>query len=1047
MGLLVCLLVAQGITTAAVQGTVTQADGSPIAHGTVSLVNLSTGRRWEVATHSAGGYVIEDAGVGGPYRIEARALGYTSEVRSGVILALGQRLIADFRLAAAAIELAPHEVTAAADPVLNAGRTGPAEIITRSRINETPNLGRDFLALTTLSPHAAISVTSGAAPTGGITIAGQNRLYNTFQIDGGMNHDLYRGRLPGRETLPRPISLEALEEIQVLPAPFDVRHGAFAGGLVNAVTRSGTNEPGGSVFGYLADDAFARRNLAGDVVGDFRTWQYGGNLGGPIVRNRLHYFLSVDLRQQIVPDPGPLITDTAGGADLARIGISYASAARFQQLLRDTFGLAPGTLGPVNGHVRATDIFGKLTLQLGTNSHLELSHHYSDGDRWDFLSRTPTFYFLGSAGQHDPTTMHTSRLIWTGLLGRRWSHEVILSALRLDDSCRPNASDVHIRAAADRGTLVAGPQGVCPVSSNSVVQDAYELTGNATAAFGAHIVTVGARGEALRFRDDLLQNASGLWNFASLDALQARTAMRYTRSLRGPGSSGGLDVRARQLGLYVQDRLVAARGLMLTVGVRVDVPVLPDAIATNTALRDSLGIDTAQLPSGNVLWSPRLGVNYDLRGQGRTFLRGGIGLFSGRPPFQWLANAYRDNGMQDLFLDCRGAAAPAFDPLSQPTACANGAGPVPRLSVFDPDMRFPQNLKLSLGADHRLPGGVVGTVDVLYTHAVRQLYLTDANLLPATAFAAGEANRPLYGSITGTPTSYTVAPARRVAGIGQVVRVTNRSGDHAFSLSLQARREFGERVTASAFYAYTRALDRMSVVNPIARSNLENTPLNGTLDARPLRTSYFEIPHRVQLSATVRLPLRTWVSLLFTGASGTPYTHMVQGDVNADGIGDVPLINDVVYVPRNRADISLDGNGIAAGVGTAAEQDSVYALIDELIRAEPCLRTQRGRILERNSCRNPWFGTINARLTKLVPTRTGQSLELTADVYNVLNLLSSRWGQSRVTIPDPWIQTFRLVGYDTSAGRGVYQYVFRGLRHVQDLASRWQVELSIRYVF
>jgi hypothetical protein len=239
----------------------------------------------------------------------------------------------------------------------------------------------------------------------------------------------------------------------------------------------------------------------------------------------------------------------------------------------------------------------------------------------------------------------------------------------------------------------------------------------------------------------------------------------------------------------------------------------------------------------------------------------------------------------------------------------------------------------------------------------------------------------------------------------------------------------------------------MSVVNPFARTNLENTPLNGTIESRPLRTSYFDIPHRVQVGTTVQLPFRASLSLLYAGASGTPYTHMVQGDANADGIGDVPLINDVMYVPRDRADIAIDGNGIAAGVGTAAEQDSVYGLIDDLIRAEPCLRAQRGLILERNSCRNPWFGTVNARLTKVVPRRAGQSVQLTADVYNVLNLLNSRWGQSRVTIPDPWVQTLRLSGYDAAAGRGVYQYVFRGLKRVQDLASRWQVEVSVRYVF
>jgi len=1043
------LLAAQGVTTAAIQGRVTQADGSPIPDATVQVVNLSDGRRWQAVTRSSGGFLFEDVGVGGPYRIEARALGFAPEARAGMVLVLGQRLVADFVLRSAAIVLEPVDVTAATDPVLNAGRTGPAEVVSRARIAELPNLGRDFLALTMLSPHTAISPSSGVANTGGITIAGQNRLYNSFQIDGGVNHDLYRGRLPGRETLPRPISLEALEEVHVLPAPFDVRYGTFAGGLVNAVTRSGTNALHGSVFGFLSDAALVGRSAAGDPVGEFTTWQYGGTAGGPIVRDRVHYFLSVDVRHEVVPDPGPLITDTAGGADLARIGISYASAARFVELLRDTFGVDPGTLGPVAGQVRAQDVLGKVTVQLGTNSHLELSHHYAHGDRWGFLSRSPNFYFLSAFSQRNPSTINASRLIWTSLLGRRWSNELIVSRLRLDDTCRPSASYPQIRVSADGGQLVAGAGGDCPVDPiNSVVQHALEITENVTGALGSHVVTLGAHGEALRFRDDWLQNSSGLWNFANLDSLEVRSAMRYQRSFPGPGRTGGLDVRARQLGVYVQDRWTVQRRLTLMLGLRVEFPILPDAVATNDSLKASLGIDTGRLPSGNVLWSPRLGFNYDLRGAGRTFVRGGIGLFNGRPPYQWLGNAYRDNGSQELFLDCRGGTrVPAFDPVNQPVVCANGTGPVPRLSYFDPGVTFPQNLKLALGVDHQLPGGVVGTVDALYTRAVHQLYLTDANLRPPVGVATGEGDRLLYGTITGSTNSFTPRPARRDSTFGQVTRVSNSSGDYALSLSVQLRRRFGDGFEGSALYGYTRARDRMSLVNPFARQNLENTPLDGALETRPLRTSYFDIPHRVQLSATVRLPFRAWLAVLYSGASGTPYTYMIVGDANADGIPSAQFSNDIVYVPRDQADISIDGNGTAAGVGTPAQQDSAYDALDAQIQAEPCLREQRGRILERNSCRNPWFGTVNARLTKAFSTRAGQSLELTADVYNVLNLIRRQWGQSRLTIQDPWVQLLTLAGYDTSAVRGIYRPFLRGLLRVQDLPSRWQVEVSVRYVF
>jgi hypothetical protein len=1030
------LATTQGVTTAAIHGMVTQADGQPIHGAIVRVTNESNGRRWEVGTGSTGRFFLEDIAVGGPYRIEVRTLGFAPEARGGIFLALGQRLTADFSLRPSAITLSPVTVTAAAHPILNAGRTGPAEIVSRAEISRLPNPGRQFLALTTLSPQTAISRSSGVAPTGGITISGQNRFYNSFQIDGGVNHDLYRGRLPGQETLPRPIALDALEEIQVLAAPFDVRHGTFAGGLVNAVTRSGTNEVRGSVFGSLSDGALVGSSVTGDATGDFRTWQFGGTVGGPIVRNRAHYFVSVDVQHEVVPDPGPLVTDTAGGADMERIGISYESAARFLNILRDSFQLDPGTLDAVDGQVRARDVLGKVSVQLGTNSHLELSHHYTSGDRWDFISRTKGFYFPSASTQRNPSNINASRLIWTSLLGRRWSNELIVSRLRLEDSCRPGASFGLIRVLADAGQLTAGAAGGCPTHPiNSVVQGALEITENLTAAFGAHVVTFGIHGEALRFRDDGLQASSGIWEFASLDLLETRRAMRYEHTLPGPERTGGLDFRAHQLGVYMQDRWAPKRGLTLTLGLRADASILPNDVTTNTPLKSALGMDTGRLPSGLIALSPRLGVNYDVRGVGRTFVRGGIGLFTGRPPYTWIGNAYRDNGMQELFLSCTGPGAPRFDPASQPAVCANGTGPVPRLSLFDPAVKLPQNLKLALGVDHEFPRGVVGTVDVLYTRAVHQMYLTDANLLPPIRTARGEGDRLMYGTISCATTPCASVPARRDTAFGQVVRVSDRSGDHSFSLSAQLRKRFGARVDGNAFYAYTRARDRMSLVNPAARANLANTSLNGTLEDRPLRTSYFEIPHRVQVSATARLPFQARLTLLYAGASGTPYTYIIVGDANADGIGGTAAQqNDLVYVPRDSSDISL---------ANPAGWDSLAAHIE----AEPCLREQRGRIMERNSCRNPWFGSLNARLTKAFRTRAGQSLELTADVYNVLNLLNRHWGEFRMTAPDPWFQMLRLTGYDASKERGVYRLQLRPIRRVHDFESRWRLEMGVRYVF
>lgn len=1035
------LLAAQGVTTAAVQGTVSAEDGSPLVGASVRVTNDANGRRWAMMTGPDGRFLLEAVAVG-RYRVEVRAVGFRPETRTGIVLALGQRLVADFTLSPLTIELPPVTVSGMRDPVLDPARTGPADVVDRATIASLPNLGRTFYGLTLQSPQVVSSVQTAAVPAAtGISFDGQNRLYNNFQIDGGVHHDLYRGQLPGRQSLPRPLSLEALEEVQVLTAPFDVRYGDFAGGLVNAVTRSGTNEFHGSLFAFLADAALVRSGGVGGDVGDFTTWQFGGTVGGPVVRDRVHFFASVDVQDRVVPDPGPLITDTVGGADTANIGMSYADAERFRTLLDTVYGLDPGSLGPVDQRVPALDVFGKLTVQLATNSHLTATYQFGRGNRQDYLLRTRNYYALSSFAQQEPSTIHTSRLIWTSLLGR-WSNELSVGFLRLRDECRPNADYPEIRVTTAPGAFLdAGTAGGCQPST--LRQDVVEVTDHASVGLGSHVVSVGAHGGLLRFRDDVVSGSPGLWEFNNLNAFEAGTARRYQRTLRGPAWDGGVDFRVYQVALYAQDRWNPTRTLTLTAGLRLDVPFLPDAIPTNESLKAALGADTGRLPSGNVSWSPRLGFNYDASGDARTFVRGGIGLFSGAAPYRWLSNAYRDDGTQELFLNCTGNDVPPFDPVNQPATCVS-QDPAPRLSYFDPDVKAPQNLRVAFGVDHQLPARLVGTLDIVHTRAVHQLYLTDANLAPASGVSQGEANRPLYGTIN--PTT-GVATAQRIdPDLGQVIRVSNRDGDYAWSVTAQLRTRFGGPIEGSALYAYTRARDRMSILHVQARAMLEGTVLEGTLEDRRLGTSMLEIPHRVQLMTMLRLPYHSSLTLLYAGASGRPFTYTVSGDANADGLG-VTLRQDAAYLPRDRADIAMDGNGTAAGIGTPAQQDSAYALLDAFIRDMPCLSAQRGRIVARNSCRNPWFGTLNARLSKWFSTRGAQGLEISADVYNVLNLINRHWGLSRydgLTFgTDLLVQT----GYDTSAGRGIYAFRQPPRGQIDDLASRWQVELGVRYTF
>jgi hypothetical protein len=1038
------LAVAQGITTAALSGAVTRQDGSPIAGAAVTVAHEANGRRWETVTGTGGRFLVEDMAVGGPYRIEARAIGFAPVARAGIVLALGQRRSLEIALEPTPLELPELTVHATADPALDPGRTGPAEIIGANTIAGLPNLGRDFLDLTLLSPQVALSPSSLFSRSGGIVIGGQSRMMNSFRVDGGLNHDLYRGGLPGRETLPRPISFQALEEIQVHAAPFDVRHAGFTGGLVNAVTKSGSNTVHGSVFVFLGDQAIVGTNATGDEAGDFTNWQFGGSVGGPLIRDRVHYYLSLDLQRRTIADPGPLITDTLAGADTALIGISYESAVRFQDILSDTYGLDPGTLGPVDAPWPAEDVFGKLSFQLGTNSHLELSHHYRNGDLTRGPERRPGLYALSSVTQRNLSVTHSSRLIWTSLLAGRWSNELIVGYVRVRDRCEPNGTYPRIGVSVT-GTreLAAGPGARCP--TDSFGQDLLEATENLTRAWGDHVITVGARGELVRFTDEVLVSSPGTWRFRSLDSLETGQAFSYSRSFYGSADSGAVDFGVRQVGVYAQDRWTPARGLTLTAGLRVDLPLLPDSIPTNTELLAALGMDSGQLPGGYPIWSPRVGINYDLGARGRTFVRGGIGWFSGHPAYTWIGSGYHDSG-REMSVSCSGPRAPAFDPVNQPVTCVDGGGAFPQLSYFEPGVEFPRTFKAAIGVDGRLPGDAVATLDLLYTRAVDEFYLSDANLGLPVGVAEGEGGRLLYGTFT--PGGPVASPGRRSPDFGSVVEVSNRNGSEAISLSAQVRKRFRGGFEGGALYTYTRARDRMSFIVFETRGNLDFNPLDGTLEDRRLTSSVFEIPHRVHLYAFMPLPLRALLSLTYAGASGSPFTYVVDGDANADGLGTLQP-NDAVYVPAS----VVPGGDILLVEATADRtlvpaRASEFARLDQFIEADPCLREQRGRVLSRNTCRNPWFGTLNARLSKSVPTGAGRSLDLGVDLYNVLNLFDREWGQYRVTYSNnPSVPMLRLVGYDASGGRGVYQLTLPPRNAVQDLESRWQAEVSVRYVF
>ncbi len=1049
------LLAAQGVTSGALVGYVTDQEGGRIASASVTLTNTSTGQRYATRTDENGRYFFENLQVGGPYVLEVRALGFEPAQTPNIRLNLGQRLVNDVPMKRAAVEVSGITVTAEPNPLINAARTGAQAFVSETALTRLPSLSRNFTDFIATVPQVV------AASVPGATIGGQNNRFNNIQIDGGVNNDVFglaASGTPGGQADAHPISIEALKEYQVLIAPFDVRQGSFTGGLINAVTKSGTNSWRGSLFGYLQNENFVGKDLQNRAAAEFNQSQYGATVGGPILRDRVHIFASADLQSRDAPFVGELASTATG--------VTPTTADRVRQILRDSsrYGFDPGgwqapTLGNPD-----KNFFGKLTAQLATNNQLELSHNFVDSEDDNLIrnARATGFrdgYQLANSGYFFSTVTNTTRAKWNAQLASRFSNELLVGYQTIRDKRNlPNRVPLILVGGDVSGrTIGAGADRFS--HDNSLDQDIIEVTDNVTFAAGEHLITVGTHNEFFHFLNHFFPASLGVWSFTDTTALKTGTPNRYEIAL--PLRPGGptADFKVQQYGFYMQDRWTAAPRLTLTAGVRVDIPRL-EAPVYNLGLDTTMGINTADFPSGNALWSPRLGFNYDVTGNGTTSLRGGVGIFSGRPPYVWISNAYGNTGREQVTLICDGVPAPpttqtdtvptfTVDPNNQPTFCGQQNDPSDARSAaasvvyFDSDFRFPQNFKAALGLDHQLPWGIVGTFDFLFTRAVNQFFISDVNLAGIQGFAAGEGGRPLYGTLSATSGSAT--PVRLTSSFRDVLRHRNESRDRTLQVTAQLQKRFSDNLEFNVGYTYSHVEDVFSLTSSIAFSNYRFTALDGTLDDRNLRRSVFDIPHKITASGTVALPWGVRASLIYIGQSGHPYTYMIQNDGNADGV----TSNDIIYIPANRADASVDGNGGAvAGFGTAGQQDSVYALLDSFINGEDCLREHRGRLLTRNSCRNQWLNFVNARFVGSLPTIAGQSAELSLDVFNLLHLLNKDWGVVHEVSDFEQLNMLERTGFDATAQRGIYAISGNALPNRDRVTSaRWRIQLGVKYLF
>lgn len=1053
---------AQGVTTGGIAGTVMDSAGGVLAGATVRITSPSTGFSRITTTRENGRYVVSGLETG-TYRVAVAAIGFGPQAREGVRVLLSQTARADFTMGRQAVTLQEIVTTAAAaSSEFAPTRTGAQTFISDSSVRRLPTLNRLLQDFVRLTPQV---VTNPApANAGEVSIAGQNYRYNAIQVDGTTQNDKFglsdTGELGGQAN-GRGISLEAVKEYQVVVSPYNVTLGGFTGGLISAVTKNGTNKFAGTGF-YTTRNQDLVPNVPLYSGAKFLRRQYGGSLGGPIIKDKLHFFAAAEGTSANQPAFGPYIGQPQDAAQQLRV--DQALVDRFNAALAQ-YGIDGGSGGQEFNKNPITNLVGRLDWAVSSKNRVVLRGIYNKSQGDDFSRSTSTFTLSSNRFKRDEWSSSITGQFFSNF-NNGATNELQLGVIRqrfarVFDNIGPQVTVSNVPSPLVAGTLVAlraGPDSNSHI--NQLDQDVLEFRNDLTMPLGnGHLVTLGARAEVYKIRNAFWQNAFGSWRFESMEALEAGTAFAY-----GVGVGRG-DPIARfttsNLSFYLQDQWTVNPALTLTYGVRAEVPRFKDKPTVLADAFTDFGRKTDEIPT-NTNINPRLGFNFTPGGSnGRTQVRGGVGFFSGTPSYVWMSNLYTANGNSGIAqFTCPQAIVPAFTPeniLNAPQTCSNGSGPgvgstIGTINTADPNYKQPQVVRATLGFDRKLPWGLTGTMDAVYTYALKSPFMVNLELAdPTTTDANG---RVMYGTLnatTGQPT--TIAKhGSKYGGTsgGGVYDLTNSKGDYSYGVTAGLAKRFAGSFEASAFYSYQRSYSVADFTSSVARSVYQNgrTQAGNQLDTQ-VDPSSFDRPHRITASMTYTAPWKNFptdISFIYIGQSGTNFTYTYsgannRGDRNADGVA----TNDPIYIAPSSAQMAFVQNGTF----TAAQQAAAY---DALLADEPCIAKQKGEIMGRNTCRNPWFNQLDLSVRQSLPGMRGQKLTLQADIFNFLNFLNQDWGQYKQNNRFPQVSLLTVTG-QTADGRPTVQMDTRigdrTFRYPKALnsVSYWQGQVSLRYAF
>ena len=1014
-------------TTASLQGFVTDGNGKPLAGATVVAIHLPTETTYGTITDANGEYRLQGLRVGAPYAVEFSFVGYKSKKIADLALSLGEKRIIDAQLS----DTQAIDAVVVTGDKFTASRMGAGEAFGSDIISRTPTVSRSIDDITRLAPQAMVS------KDGGISIAGTNSRYNSFQIDGTASNDMYgltstgtNGGLAGAN----PVPLDAISDIQVVTAPFDVRQGGFSGGGINAITKSGTNTFSGTVYGYYNDHNFYGRSpVSGAKLAEQQTQIYGVSLGGAIVKNKLFFFLNGEFNLDSSPS-SYYVGD--GGCNISEAD-AKAIANRFYELTGyDGGGYGKRTLTKQTG-----SLIARLDWNISSRHNLSLRYNFLDAKKDEFVSSASLLRFNGE-GYTSIADTHSVVAELHSRVSEKMFNEFRVGYTRVHDGRDAMSGEkypyVEIKKMRD-GENTSVYIGTDPFAiMNDLVQNTVTLTDNFSYYAQSHTITVGTHNEIFNSSCLYMANALGAYTYNTLDDFLNDEARKYVRNY---SDNPYTNITSAQFGLYIQDEWNASHRFSMTYGLRADIPVVFGNPPTNEAFNSSdvakkYGIQTNQVPRPTVLLSPRVGVRWQIAksADAATLLRGGVGIFSGRIPFVWISNCFSNSGMtqRGYTLDSsKGESVPKFG--EEPSG-TEGVSSNPMINIVAKDFRYPQVARATLALEQEYKGWHFA-VEGIFSKSINDLLITNltaqdrgGKLFAVNSALANEQN---------TTTLYDTSLAKSYSSI---YLLSNTSKGYGYSVSASVAKHFRFGLDLYAAYTFAHSYSVMDGVSAQAASSWGRTYSTAS-NAPELSYSLFDVPHKVtaSLSYTKRYAkvLGTTISLLYQGYSGMRYslTYGSTSDVNNDS----SYGNTTIYIP------TVEELG-----AMAFESEEQRTAFNDYIEATPALRRSRGKFLARNAMQTPFEHHLDLHIAQDIyfGANTSRKVQITLDVINLGSLISKDWGASY------YISKYRLspieaYEYTTDAeGNRTPKYRFVGSSISRnDLLSRWRMQVGVRVVF